>query len=159
NELVTIKSLNIETGGVINAPALSVVTIKGAGGAWINNGQLNAVAGSTVVFTNADATIAGTTQFSNLTIAQNATLRPATGSTMRIGKSLTINGSLLAGIFHNTVEYTGTNQTVALTNTNLNAYHNLTISGTGALLPTSMNIKGDLILNQTVDFSGKSLTM
>ncbi|MBF6608860.1 MAG: hypothetical protein ITG00_09005, partial [Flavobacterium sp.] len=159
NELVTIKSLNIETGGVINAPALSVVTIKGAGGAWINNGQLNAVAGSTVVFTNADATIAGTTQFSNLTIAQNATLRPATGSTMRIGKSLTINGSLLAGIFHNTVEYTGTNQTVALTNTNLNAYHNLTISGTGALFPTSLNIKGDLILNQTVDFSGKSLTM
>ncbi len=39
------------------------------------------------------------------------------------------------------------------------AYNNLTISGTGAVFPSSLNITDNLTLNQSVNFSGKTIVM
>lgn len=160
NPSVLLGSLNIDAGGILNAPANSQFTINNGAGAWINNGIYNPGAGtSTVIFTSPDATIAGSTNFNNITINSGATLRPLTDNVMQIGGTFTLNGSFSSGALENTVIYSGTNQTVVSPNTGLQAYHNLIINGTGAIFPSSLNITDNLTLNQSVDFTGKTIAM
>lgn len=160
NPAVLLGSLNIDTGGILNAPANSQFTINNGAGAWINNGTYNPGTGtSAVIFTNADATIAGSTNFNNLTINSGAGLRPLTNNIMQIAGSFTLSGSFSSGAIENTVIYSGTNQTVPVPTGSLQAYHNLVVNGTGAVFPTSLNIAGNLTLNQSVDFTGKTIVM
>jgi hypothetical protein len=160
NPSVLLGSLNIDAGGILNAPDNSQFTINNGAGAWINNGIYNPGAGtSTVIFTSADATIAGSTNFNNITINSGATLRPLTDNVMQIAGTFTLNGSFSSGAIENTVIYSGTNQTVVNPNTGLLAYHNLIINGTGAIFPSSLNITDNLTLNQSVDFTGKTIAM
>src|SRR5690606_12091783 len=61
---------------------------------------------------------------------------------------------------HNTVEFTGVNQVIPIPNgASLNAYHNLIINGTGAIMPSTTNIVGNLTINQPVNFAGKTVAM
>jgi hypothetical protein len=161
NPLVLLGAINIEPGGIVNAPAGSQFTVNGGAGAWINNGTYNPGTGtSAVIFTSADATIAGITDFNNLTINSGASLRPLTDNIMRIAGQFTISGTLTSGAIENIVEFTGTGQTIPNPNgPSLNAYHNLIISGTGTIFPSSLNIAGDLTLNQSIDFTGKTVVM
>lgn len=160
NPSVLLGSLNIDAGGILNAPVNSQFTINNGAGAWINNGIYNPGTGtSTVVFTSSDATIAGSTNFNNITINSGATLRPLTDNVMQIAGTFTLNGSFSSGAIENTVIYSGTNQTVVNPNTGLLAYHNLIINGTGAIFPSSLNITDNLTLNQSVDFTGKTIAM
>lgn len=160
NPVVLLGSLTIDTGGILNAPADSQFTINNGAGAWINNGTYNPGTGtSTVTFANLDATIAGATDFNNVTINSGAGLRPITNNVMRIGGSLVNNGSFFAGSIVNTVEYYGVNQTIISPNAGLSAYYNLIINGTGAIVPATLNVTGNLTLNQPVDFTGTSVTM
>lgn len=160
NPSVLLGSLNIDAGGILNAPTNSQFTINNGAGAWINNGIYNPGAGtSNVIFTNANATIAGSTNFNNITINSGATLRPLTDNVMQIAGTFTLNGSFSPGSIENTVIYSGTNQTVVNPNTGLLAYHNLIINGTGAIFPSSLNITDNLTLNQAVDFTGKTIAM
>jgi len=151
-------SLQIDEGGILNAPDNSQLTVNLGAGAWINNGTFNPGAGSSrVIFTNIDATIAGNTDFNNITINSAAGLRPLTGNSMHIAGTFNQLGSFSAGAIDNTVEYRGANQVIALPTGALSAYHNLIINGTGAVFPSSLNIVGDLTLNSPVDFSNKTL--
>ncbi|WP_284650856.1 T9SS sorting signal type C domain-containing protein [Flavobacterium terrisoli] len=160
NPAVLLGSLNIDAGGILNAPANSQFTVNNGAGAWINNGTYNPGTGtSAVIFTNADATMAGSTNFNNITINSGASLRPLTDNIMQIAGTFTRNGSFTSGSIENTVIYTGTNQTIVTPNGGLQAYHNLIINGTGAVFPTSLNIAGNLTLNQSVDFTGKTIAM
>jgi hypothetical protein len=160
NPLVLLGSVTIEAGGILNAPANSQFTINSGAGAWLNSGTFNPGTGtSTVIFTNVDATIAGTNNFNNLTINSGGMLRPLTDSYMTIAGTFTNSGSFAAGTIENTVEFTGTAQNVPSPNATVGAYHNLIISGTGALFPASVNIMGNLTLNQSVDFTGKTLAL
>jgi hypothetical protein len=158
NPLVLLGALNIDTGGIVNAPADSQFTINGGAGAWINNGTYNPGTGtSNVIFTSADATIAGITNFNNVTINSGATLRPLTDNVMRIAGQFSITGGFTSGAIENTVEYNGTAQAIASPTGALSAYHNLIINGSGATFPTSLNITGNLTMNQTADFTSKTL--
>lgn len=160
NPTVLLGSLNINAGGILNAPSNSQFTINNGAGAWINNGVFNPGTGTnTVVFTNADATIAGNTTFNNITINSGASLRPLTNNIMQIAGTFALNGSFSAGAIDNTVTFSGTNQNIPVPTGNLLAYHNLIISGTGAVFPSSLNIAGNLTLNQPVDFTGKTIVM
>ena len=160
NPAVEIKAITIESGGIVNSPSDSQFTIVGASGAWLNNGTFNPGTGTnTVTFTSLDATIAGATNFNNITIPTGAGLRPLTGNIMRIAGIFSRVGNFSAGATINTVEYTGTNQTVATPTGTLAAYNNLIISGTGAIFPSALNIAGDFTLNNPVDFTGKAITM
>lgn len=162
NPTVTIGTLSIEAGGILNAPDNSQLIITGNNGAWINNGTFNPGAGtSTVTFntTAADATIAGNTDFNNITIASGTLLRTLTDNQMRIAGTFTNSGTFIANVAENTVAYTGTNQTVVVPGGATTAYYNLTISGTGAVFPSSLNIKGDLTLDEVVDFTGRTIVM
>lgn len=158
NPTVLLGKLVIEIGGILDAPANSQFTIKGGAGAWLNSGIYNAGTGtSAVIFTNADATIGGTTTFNNLKIATTGGLRLATGSYTAIADVFTNEGLLYSAALNNVVEYKGTNQVIAIPNAGLQAYDNLIINGTGAVFPSVLSINGDLTLNQNVDFTGKSI--
>ncbi len=160
NPSVLLGSLNIEPGGILISPDDAQFTINNGPGAWINNGTFVPGGGtSRVVFSNLDATIAGATDFNNVTINAGAGLRPITNNIMRIAGALINNGNLLTGAIHNTVEYTGTNQTIASPNGSVPGYDNLIINGTGALFPATLGITGNLTINQPVSLAGKSINL
>lgn len=160
NPTVLLGKITIEAGGILNSPTNAQFTINGSAGAWINNGTFNPGIGtSRVIFTNADATISGSTTFNNVRINTNAGLRPVSGAVMDIGGEFVNLGDLYSGPISNTIIYSGTNQTLAIPTGALSAYNNLIINGTGAIFPSSLNISGNLTLNQPVDFSGKALVM
>lgn len=160
NAATPIGSIQIAEGGIVNAPADSQLTVNNGAGAWINNGTFNPGTGtSRVIFTNLDATIAGATDFNNVTINTGAGLRPLTDNFMRIAGSFVRLGNFTAAALQNTVEYTGTNQQIAVPNGAGSAYNDLIISGIGAVFPTSLQVNGDLIINKPVDFSGKTMVM
>lgn len=152
NPVTEVGSILIEAGGIINSPAGAQLQVFDSGGAWINNGVFNPST-STVIFKNLEATIAGSTNFHNLTIDSGAGLRALDGNVMRVSGVLLNNGSLSTGLNPNTVEFSGTGQQVILPNGGtLNAYYNLKLSGTATTFPTSINIRGDLQIDSVVSF-------
>lgn len=160
NPATLVGSIQIAAGGIVNAPTDSQMTVNNGAGAWINNGTFNpGTETSRVIFTNLDATIAGLTDFNNVTINTNAGLRPLTGNFMRIAGSLLKMGNFTAAALQNTVEYTGINQQITAPDGAMTAYHDLIISGTGAVFPISLQVNGDLTVNRPVDFSGKTIVM
>lgn len=147
----TINSLTIQAGGVVNGGTGTVFTLAGGAGAWTDNGIFNPGT-STVVFTNALATVSGTTSFYNITLNSGAGLTPETNSITRIAGSLTNNGTLRATLFPNTIEYNGANQTVINPNGSTTGYYNLILSGTGnKTLPASeLSIYGNITASGTI---------
>ncbi len=160
NPSVLLGKLNIEAGGILNSLNDTQFTINGSSGAWINNGTFNPGNGnSRVIFTNPDATISGSTTLNNLRIETGAGLRPITDSVIEIRGEFVNSGNLFSGPISNTIIYSGTNQTLAIPTGTLSAYNNLVINGTGAVFPSSLNISGNLYLNQSVNFEGKTIVM
>ena len=146
----TINSLNIQAGGVINGGTGTVFTVAGGSGAWVENGILNPGT-STIVFTNAAATISGTTNFYNVTISSGAGLTPGSGSIMRIAGTITNNGTFHAALLPNTVEYNGTNQAIIIPNASIPGYNNVILSGSGTktLSGAYMIITGNFYITGT----------
>ncbi|MDD4970437.1 MAG: autotransporter-associated beta strand repeat-containing protein [Paludibacter sp.] len=143
-----IKSLVINANGILNSGSNSQLTIAGSSGAWLNSGTFNSGT-STVVFTNSDATMAGQTNFNNVTIDTGATLILQSGNIMRIAGTLTNNGILRAVFQPNTIEFNGTNQIIINPNGATPGYYNLILSGSGTkTMPgTALSIAGDLSLS------------
>ncbi|MHB9141721.1 MAG: beta strand repeat-containing protein, partial [Paludibacter sp.] len=150
----SIKSILIESGGILNGGTSTSLTITGGSGpdlgtgSWTNSGTFNAGT-STVIFTNADATIANVTDFYNVTISSGAGLTPGTNSIMRIGGTFTNVGIFYAALLNNTIEYNGTSQTVINPNGALSGYYNLILSGSGTkTLPgTALSVTKDFSLS------------
>jgi len=158
-----VATMSIEANGILNAPAgISTLTVKGTTGAWLNKGTFNPAAG-TVIFDNnsntLDATIAGITTFNNLTVNTGTTLRSLTNADIRLAGTFTKSGSFITGSVESTFRYTGTNQTVVIPNGTQSAYHNLIITGTGAIFPSTLNMNGNLTTNAAVDLTGKTIAM
>jgi hypothetical protein len=153
-------SLTIQANGIVNSSAGAQLSLNNAGLAWSNSGTFNAGT-STITFTNANATINGTTNFANLTIAGGASLLMTSGTITRIGGTMTNSGTWATGLLPNTVEYNGSSQTVINPNGSTLSYSNLIISGSGTnVLPAAtLNIVGDLTLNATVSTTGNTIAM
>jgi hypothetical protein len=147
-----IGSINIQALGVLNGGTGTTLTITGGAGAWDNVGTFNAGT-STVVFTNAAATMADPTNFYNVTVADGASLTLGTDNIMRIEGTLSLSttGVLNAANNHNTVEYNGTDQTVVAPNGSTPGYHNLILSGSGTktMPATALNIGMDFTISGT----------
>jgi hypothetical protein len=144
-----LKSLNIETAGVLNSEAGAQLTLNGANNAWCNTGTFNHNT-SNVIFTNAAATICGTTNFNDVTINAGKILTMTGGTTMRIAGTLTNNGILRTVIGGpTTVEYNGGNQTVVVPNPATNRYFTLVLSGTGTkTMPASaLSVYGNFMMS------------
>jgi hypothetical protein len=142
-----IKTLSFESGGILNAVPGCQLVINGNNTAWSNvAGTFNAST-SKVIFTNAEASISGTSNFYDVTIGNTAGLTPGADNVMRIAGTLALEGSgiLRAVLLHNTIEYNGANQTVINPNGLTSGYHNLILSGSGTkTLPgTALSIAED----------------
>ncbi len=149
----TINTLTIEPGGILNGlTGTPVLTIAGAAGAWDNTGTFNAGT-STVIFTNADASMSDPTNFYDVTIADGASLTLGTNNVMRIAGTLSLSstGVLIAATHHNTVEYNGVNQTIINPNGFTAGYHNLIISGGGikTMPATTLSLYGDFTISDS----------
>ena len=158
----TSGTITIEDGGVINSTTNTELTLNGSSGVWNNQGGTFNAGSSTIIITNSDATISGTSYFNNITINSAAKLSLTTGSITGIAGTLTNNGIMDAGFFQNTIEYNGTNQTIINLNGEITSgYYNLILSGSGTktMPSTAMNITGDFAIEGTVTVSvGESLT-
>ncbi|KEY18799.1 T9SS sorting signal type C domain-containing protein [Kaistella antarctica] len=157
NDISAVESISIEAGGIVNTPSGSTLTVHGGSGAWQNAGVFNSETG-TVIFNNAQATIAGSTTFNNLTISADANIRALEGNMMKIKGAFVNNGTMSVAVSPNTIEFSGNNQTIPIAGGNpKNGYYNLTISGTNTNFPTDLNVRGNLELNQPVTFTGKTV--
>jgi len=150
--ITTIGSISIQSGGILNDGGGSTLTISGAAGAWNNLGTFNPGT-STIIFTNAAASISNTTNFYNVTVANGANLTPGTNNIMRIAGtfSLSSTGILNAANNLNTIEYNGSAQPVINPNGSTTGYSNLILSGSGTkTMPASpLTVNGDFTLNGT----------
>ncbi|MEI7896980.1 MAG: hypothetical protein WCJ26_08085, partial [bacterium] len=148
----SVKSLTIDAGGILNGGTSTTLTVAGSTGAWANSGTFNAGT-STVLFTNANATMSDPTNFYNVTIANGASLTPQSGNTMRISGSLTLTGTgiLNAAAAPNTIEYNGTAQSVLNPNGTPAGYSTLILSGSGTktLPATALSVAGNFTLSGT----------
>jgi len=146
----TINSIQIQSGAVVNSTGTPGLTISGGTGAWQNEGTFNP-GSSTVIFTNASATLVGSTNFNSLTVASGASLDPGTGNTIGISGAITLSGSgiLNATGSGTTFNYNGSDQTVIIPNGIIPGYYNLSLSGSGSVtMPgTSLSILGDLTIS------------
>ena len=162
-----IGSLTIEAGGIVKStgtltdPTTQLFLSSGAG-AWQNNG-IFVPGASTVTFNNIDATISGTTNFNNLTIASGAGLRALEGNYMSIAGALTNEGTMFTTLIANTIEFKGNNQVIPDVNgESFGGYHNLIVSGTETTLAPSiatLNLRGNLTLNNPLSFVGKTVNL
>jgi len=158
NETREVKSINIETGGRMEGGTNSTLNVNGTlevnNGtvSWLNVGSFDAGT-STVVFKRINASIAGNTNFYNITIPEDTcSLLLMSGSTTRVshifskttnsGFNTNYNGSTTFG-------YNGADQTVVLP---LNSsYYNLELSGSGTkTMPASaLAVLGNLSTSET----------
>lgn len=160
-----IGSLIIETGAIVNSTNTSQLFLTAGAGAWQNYGTFNPGNGtSAITFNNLDATIAGSTTFNNINIPAGAGIRPAEGNYMSIAGTLINNGTMFTTLIPNTIEFVGTNQVIPNVNgLGFGGYHHLIVSGTGtptlASSISTLNVRGDLTLNQSLSFTGKPVNM
>jgi hypothetical protein len=153
-------SLTIQSGGIVNSDPGAQLILNNAGLAWSNSGTFNAGT-STILFSNANSTINGTTNFNNVTINSGASLQMGTDNIMRIAGTMTNSGTWSTDLLRNTVEYNGSNQAILIPNGSSSSYYNLIVSGTGTnVLPSaSLNILGDLGINGLISTSGNTVAM
>ena len=157
----TINNLTIQIGGILNGSSSAQLSIAGGTGCWVNDGTFNSDT-STVIFTNAAATMAGETNFYTITIDSGAELTMSTDNIMRIAGTITNNGVWRARSLVNTVEYSGGNQTVLNPNGGTGGYRHLILSGAGTkTMPASaLTIAGNFSLSgNTSATAGSALTV
>ena len=151
-----IKSVTIETSGILNSNLNAQLTINGGNGAWSNSGGTFNPTASNVIFTNAVATISGITNFYDVTINGSGVLSMANQSIMKISGTMTNNGiwnTLAGGIA--SVEYNGGAQVVI---NPTGGYDNLILSGSGSKTTTGVTINGILSMEGTATTTGTAPT-
>lgn len=141
----------------MNGSSSAQLSIAGGTGCWVNDGTFNSDT-STVIFTNAAATMAGETNFYTITIDSGAELTMSTDNIMRIAGTITNNGVWRARSPVNTVEYSGGNQTVLNPNGGTGGYRHLILSGAGTkTMPASaLTIAGNFSLSGNTSATAES---
>ena len=152
----TINSLTIDSSGILNGGA-GRLFLAGGNGTWIDRGLFN-FGSSTVTFTNAAATIAGASDFFNITIDTGAALTMSDGQYMRIYGAMTNRGTWNAAFVKNTVEYSNDDQIVVYPNGGIGGYYNLILDeGGNKVMPdTTMNILGNFEIQDSASATARA---
>ena len=157
----------IESGGIFNSVDDGQLTVKGANGAWVNNGTFAPGTG-TVIFAHGietdTVTIAGTNSFYNLTVTDKTRFQPDTNSIINIEGAFSANTSNCILDFSsnpNTVGYNGSKDQSVVNPGGIYGYHNLNFSGGGTkILPeSSLMIIGDLSIDAAISATGNTIRM
>ena len=133
---------------------LGAININNGNVSWNNAGEF-AAGTSKVYFKNANAAIAGSTDFYDVEIPATNKLSMMADSRMGIENILTVSGTFNTTFYGNTkVEYNGAAQTVI--NPENNEYSTLILSGSGAkTLPVALtNVLADFEINGTASTTG-----
>lgn len=162
----TIRTLQIKSGATLNASS-NTLTITGgpdtSGGvsSWSNQGTFNST--GSVLFSAANATISGSTQFANLTVNSGSVLTVQEGASISISLALNQTGIIDATSFSNTFTYNGTgNQSVTVPSGGLGGYHNLVVNKASGTLtaPATTDVRGTLsLINGNYDISTRLLRL
>jgi hypothetical protein len=173
NTSSTIKTLNIQSGGILNAGDSSQLTLVGTAGAWNNNGTFNPSTGK-VIFNHGVVseivTIAGNTNFYNIEVGENTTLQPVAGNYLSIAGvgSADITSVVDFSNVNNTVEWKGGDKTIVnpIGIAGATGYYNLILSGTGikTMQNTLFHIRGNfstsgttsVLANSTLEIHGNT---
>ena len=163
----SIATMTIQSGGILNGGTGTALTVTGGAGAWNCNSSGTFNPGtSTVIFTctSTGATMAGTTDFYNVTIRNLCQLTLLTGNIMRIAGALDNSGTgtLHAAVNNNTIEYNGTAQTVINPNGTTAGYYHLILGGSGAkTMPAStLSVLGNFSTDGTATVNcGEGITI
>jgi len=153
-----VKSISIEAGGRMVGGTNSILNVNGAlevnNGtvSWLNAGSFDAGT-STVVFKRTNASIAGNTNFYNITIPNDTcSLLLISGSTTRVSNTFSKTTNSVFNTNYNgatTFGYNGADQTVVLP---LNSsYYNLELSGsdTKTMPASALTVLGNLSTSET----------
>lgn len=155
NNSRSLGTIEIRNGVTVNTDAGATLTltggpaVNGGAGSWNNQGTFNAGT-STVVFTAANATLSGSTNFNNLTVNNGSTLTLQSDASIGIANTLTQNGVIDATTNSNTISFNGSNQNILIPTGGLGGYQNLIInqSSGNASLVSNTNVRGQLVLSQ-----------
>jgi hypothetical protein len=147
-----VKTIMIQSGGIIEGGTSTNLNIFGSLSSWNNLGSFNPGT-SNITFKNANATMLGTTDFYDITIASGAELTLESGNILRLSGTFNLEGTgvLNAASIPNTIEYNGDNQTVINPNGTITGYNNLILSGSGTkTMPvTPTLVTGDFTISGT----------
>ncbi|MCB2209079.1 MAG: hypothetical protein KQH67_12375 [Bacteroidetes bacterium] len=166
-ETAICEKVIIESGGILNSVDNGQVTVKGARGAWVNNGTFAPGTG-TVIFANGNetdtVTISGTNSFYNLTITDKTRFLPDTNSVTNIEGEFIANTSNCIADFStnpNTVTYNGNKEQSVINPGGIYGYDNLNFTGDGTkILPeSSLMILGNLTMDAAVSSTGNTILM
>jgi hypothetical protein len=155
-----LNNLTLKAEAVINAEPGAQLSVFGNNGAWINQGGILNPNTSDVIFTNHNPTIAGTTDFYNVTIPDSVVLWLTSGSIMRVAGAVADYGTWRVVIGGpTTVDYNGGNQTVVVPNPATNRYSTLILSGSGTkIMPVvHMYVYGDFSMAGTATATARAV--
>lgn len=164
-----VGTIQIKPGAVLNHTGTTLrinsgPSISMGNSSWSNSGTFNPGTGTVSFnFTTDDATISGSTQFNNLTVASGTNLVVQSGANISIGTTLIQTGTLDATTFPNTFTYNGTaNQSAVVPSGGLGGYHNLVVDKVSGTLtaPATTDVYGTLsLLNGSYVISSRLLRL
>ncbi len=158
-------TMYIKSGAIVNGGSATLTlnggpAINGGSGTWVNEGTFNAGT-STIIFNNSDATLAGNTEFYNLTVNTGKKLTIQADANDSISGTLTVNGTLDATANQNTIIFTGSDQAIHNPNGVITGFSNLTISqasGT-ATAAEDLSVIGNLLVSTSLDMNSYNLNI
>lgn len=127
----SLGSLIIKNNGVLNTSSNSQLTITGNDSSWCNSGGLFNFGNSTVVFAGSNANYYGFSEFYNIVVNSNSNFIMNYNSHLKVKNVINIYGLVNTNQL-NTIEYSGNNQNIAITNPLNFKYFNLILSGQGS---------------------------
>ncbi|MCX6266818.1 MAG: hypothetical protein NTW16_05600, partial [Bacteroidetes bacterium] len=161
----TINSLTIENGGMLIMGNNTLTIQNSFSGGWEDQNPIGNDPGtSKVIFSMHGTTISGNARFYDVEIPDGADITNQAGSTMTILHSITRTGTgtgkWYADVYGATIEYSGADQTVLLTDGSPN-FHHLILGGSGTkTMPSSaLSIHGNLTVSGTaIVIAGAAIT-
>ncbi|MEO5995919.1 MAG: T9SS type A sorting domain-containing protein, partial [Chitinophagaceae bacterium] len=152
----TINTLTVDSSGYLLG-GTGKLFLAGADSAWLVKGTF-APDTSTVTFTNPSASMAGQSDFYNVTIDTGAALNMSEGQVMQIFGAINNKGSWNVRFINNTIAYVGANQVVIIPNGGSGGYNNLVLGGSGikSMPVSAMDNRGNFTIKNLLSVTALS---
>jgi len=146
NSTTSFNNITINSSKLLTLPPVNTIIT----GNFNNNGVLNHNNGI-VTFTGINSNFSGFAEFYNVNINNSCNLTMNLNSYLKIQNIININGTINTNQI-NTIEYSGNNQTIAVTNPINFKYYHLVLSGQGEKVFPNLYlvIDGDLLIKDDV---------
>ena len=162
NETLSALTIELQAGGEISAGTSSIINLSGTGAVWIagTDALFNPGTGTVNIITAAENSVVGNVAFHHLNIGSGVTFFGTNGGNLNISGTFTNNGTIVSQTNNNTFTFSGTNQTIPNTSNGVASYRSLVVSGTGTILPATLNLNGNFTYSGSgMVTTGTTLTM